>query len=146
MKEITGFKGHIVLFCKHHYGDTSNLVEKLKMIWAIRCGYPYSETDNSVLRIIANELYSIILEYSSKDAKWLQELVHERITSWIYADQKPINSLIIFYCCEIMNIQVKEKVTENKWKTLIKLPKPQKRLFKRILSGKGKYEDYKLVK
>jgi len=45
-----------------------------------------------------------------------------------------------------MNIQIKEKVTENKWKTLIKLPKPQKRLFKRILSGKGKYKDYELVK
>lgn len=31
-------------------------------------------------------------------------------------------------------------------KTIIKLPKPQKRLFKKIVSGKADYVDYRLVK
>lgn len=144
MKTIEGIKGHIVLFCKGHY-YTSDLVEGLKMIWAIRCGYGYVKEDDSSLRYIANELYSIVMEYSGKDALWLQKSLHERVMSWIYKDEVAIKNIIKFYCSEIANIQIKEKMANGKYKTIIKLPVLKKNVFKRILSGKGRYEDYKLI-
>jgi hypothetical protein len=63
----------------------------------------------------------------------------------------------MIYRKELMQLQIRE--TCKKWKdaplgvqlgkrntTLIKLPKPQKRLFKKIVKGKANYNDYKLVK
>lgn len=48
----------------------------------------------------------------------------------------------MIYRNELSQLQIRE----GKRKILIKLPKPQKRLFKRIVSGKAEYNDYKLVK
>lgn len=38
--EIKGIEGHIILLCKGHY-KYSDILEALRMIWAIRCGYDY---------------------------------------------------------------------------------------------------------
>lgn len=140
-KEI---EGHIILLCKNHYKIKEGLVESLKMIWAIRCGYEYDKKDNSSLRYIMNELYTILLPTITDHSRF-QDQLHDYITSWVYKDFTLEERVIKFYCSQISNLKVKEKISDNKWQILINLPKPKKILFNRILRGNGRYEDYKLI-
>jgi hypothetical protein len=139
--EYKDFDGHLILFCKQHYGKTDNLIEKLKMIWAIRCGYEYKEKDNSMITNIMDGLYHI-LEPTIIDKSHFQQMLHNHITSHLYKEIPAPHNIIVFYAGEIAHMQIKEKTEGKYYKTLVKLPKPQKRIFKRILEGKGKYEDY----
>ena len=148
--KVTAIQGHIILYCKSHYRvkDVS-YIEGLKRIWAIRCGYDYNEADNSMLEYIANELFNIIYEICNIDIIDFQKKLHNEICNTLYQYEKdnlPIVRVIHYYRHQIAFLQVcdynKEK---NKKKTLIKLPTPKKRLFKRILEGKGVYSDYNLI-
>lgn len=145
MLELKGFDGHIVLYCKNHYKYPKGFIAGLRMIWAIRCGYDYNEKDIFANRNIADKLYSILRDLIPNGMTHLQERIHEDIvTPWRYEGLSPLEKLISIYCSEIMNIQVKDKVGE-KYIAFIKLPKPNKRVFNRILRGNGKYQDYYLI-
>ena len=144
-KEILDLKGHIILYCKNHYTCPKGPLEGLRMIWAIRCGYPYTEGDNSCDKNIAKELYSILVELCGFSASRLQEIVHEELAyPFRYLEEKPLAKLIYIYRGEIINLQIKEKVNTN-YRWIIKLPKPNKRVFNRILRGNGRFNDYKLI-
>ena len=148
--KVNTIQGHIILYCKSHYRvkDVS-FIEGLKRIWAIRCGYDYNESDNSMLEYIANELFNIIYEICNINIIDFQKKLHNEICNTLYQYEKdnlPIVRVIHYYRHQIAFLQVcdynKEK---NKKKALIKLPTPKKRLFKKIISGKGEYSDYKLI-
>lgn len=140
---IKGFDGHIILYCKSHYTCSSGYINGLRMIWCIRCGLQYTKNDKSIDRYIANKLYSIIQQYGNITR--LQEVIHEEMdNTWRYKDYTSLEILIHVYMIEISNLQVKEKIN-NKWKSILILPKPMKRVFNRILRGNGRYEDYWLV-
>lgn len=141
--EIKGIDGHIILYCKSHYNHSGSLLEDLKKIWAIRCGYPYDKNDNSMTINILNRLYKI-LQPTIINHIHFQEQLHNHLVNWVYKDLSTFENILIFYIGNITNIQIKEKIN-NKWITLIKLPKPNKRVFNRIIRGNGRYEDYKLI-
>lgn len=142
-KEIKGFDGHIILYCKYHYNHSKNPLEDLKKIWSIRCGYPYNEKDNSAVKPIINRLYKILLS-TEIDSSSFQEQLHDHLLNWLYKEMSTIDKLIYFYMSKISNITINKQIG-NKWITLIKLPKPKKRVFNRIIRGNGRYEDYKLI-
>lgn len=140
MKE---FDGHLILLCKLHYEvEGVDFITAIKRIWAIRCGHDIETIRrNDYLENIANNLHRLILEYSNKDAKWLQELLHNELSKdyldrWV--NLNTMEKIIMFYRSEILNLTVKEGE-----KVIINLPKPKKKLFKRIIKGEGVYDDYK---
>lgn len=144
-KEFKGWEGHLILYCKRHYKCPKGFLNGLRMTWAIRCGYDYNENDKSVDRNIADRLYSILIQLVPEKSTTLQERIHEEINiSWRYEGMTSLEKIIAIYCSEIMNVQVRTKVGE-KWISFIKLPKPNKRVFNRILRGNGRYDDYKLI-
>jgi hypothetical protein len=143
MKKIIGIDGHIILYCKNHYKHSKSLIEDLKKIWAVRCGYDYNVNDNSMVINIANNLYRI-LKPTIENNERFQENLHDHIFSNLYKDLNTAERIILFYCSELCNLQVKQKIN-NKWTKLIKLPKPKKQIFNRILRGNGRYNDHKLI-
>ena len=142
--EYKGFDGHIVLYCKNHYNHSNNMLEDLKKIWAIRCGYPYRENDNSMVVNIINSLYIIVLP-TITDNRHFQEQLHDHLLKYLYNKFTIADNMLLFYMGKISNIQIKDKLPNNKWITLVTLPKPNKRVFNRILRGNGRYDDYKLL-
>ena len=136
-----GFDGHIILLCKNHYEIKKDLIESLKMIWAIRCGYNYEENNNDSLPYICNSLFEI-LKPTIKDYSFFQRKLHEYLfNEYIQDDRNTKEKLIYFYCCEIANLQVKYK-KDGDYVDIIELPKPKKDLFNKILKGEGFYEDF----
>ncbi len=147
MITLEKFEGHIVLYCKGHYNvkDVDFLVG-LRRIWAVRCGLLVEHISKRVDESIADELYRILEQTIPQRMPYLWQIIHRDIENdWKFKDLSPLERLIMIYNSEIHMTQTKEKVNKN-YKWLIKLPKPQKRLFKRIVSGKGQYNDYNLVK
>ena len=142
--EYTGLDGHLILLCKNHYKIKSGMIESLKMIWAIRCGYEYNRNDNTSLPYIANALYRILEPTIDNNYAFMSKL-HKYMTTFLYGKDNGTGSkLINFYCSEIAILTVKEKVG-LKYKIIMKLPKPKKQVFNRILNGNGRYDDYKLI-
>lgn len=150
MIELEKFQKHIVLYCKGQYnfpkGD-KGFFEGLKIIWAIRCGYDYEHCSSDVLSYIANDMYKIISKCMPNKLPHLMELLHIELTSGIGKPHNltPIEAVVHEYRSLLSNMQVKERVGK-KYKWIIKLDKPQPRLFNRILKNKGKYGDYYKVK
>ena len=148
--KVTAIQGHIILYCKNHYQvkDVS-FIEGLKRIWAIRCGYDYNEADNSMLAYIADYLFNIIYEICDIDIIDFQKRLHKEICNTLYQYEKDnlaIVRIIHYYKHQLAFLQVCDYNKEtNRIKSLIKLPTPKKRVFKRILEGKGDYSDYKLI-
>jgi len=143
--EIKGIEGHIVLLCKGHY-KYKDIVEALRMIWAIRCGYEYEFNKNgSADRYICNELFSLIQKLSPQKTPYYHEIIHAELENkWRYENLSALEQLMLVYWSELAFCKVKEKVGK-KYVNLIVLPKPKKRIFNRILRGNGKYEDYKII-
>ena len=57
-----------------------------------------------------------------------------------------IERVINYYMFQLSYITVADyNPTSRKTTMLINLPKPKKKLFKKIISGKGNYNDYKLL-
>ena len=148
--KVTTIQGHIILYCKTHYQVKGvSFIEGLKKIWAIRCGYDYEEKDNSMLKYIADELFNIIHQICNIDIIDFQKKLHNEICNNVYQYEKdnlPIVKVIHYYRNQIAFLQVcNYNKKTNKTKALIKLPTPKKRLFKRIIKGKGVYSDYNLI-
>lgn len=148
--ELTVMQGHIVLYCKGHY-KYKDFFEGLKMIWAIRCGYDYELTSKETLSYIADEMYEILLETQTPEKmRYIMEQVHRNIEPfWASEFEKnlsPIQALIWQYRSHISNMQIKASFKDkNGYYELVKLPKPNKEVFNRILRGKGRYGDYDLI-
>lgn len=150
MIELEKFQGHIVLYCKGHYKvKKTDFFEGLKMIWAIRCGYDYETFRKDILIYIANEMYEIISTCLPHKLPYLMEIIHREVgaESWTKPQGlTPIEAIIWEYRSIISGMKVKElKEGRKRYSWLVKLPKPQNKLFNRILNGKGEYEDYKKV-
>jgi hypothetical protein len=141
-------KGHIVLYCKGWYKH-EDFFDGLKRIWAVRCGYDYEHTDSRTLEYIADEMFNILWEVSSPERiKHIMRNVHRGLIPFLKSEEKltPIEALIHQYGIHLSNLQIKETDKESgKRHTLVKLPKPQKRVFNRILRGNGRYKDYELI-
>ena len=144
--KVTTIQGHIILYCKYHYQvkDVS-FIEGLKRIWAIRCGYDYEEKDNSMLKYIAEELFNIIHQICDIDFIDFQKRLHKKVGT-SNNEAPAITNIIIYYIYVLAFLTVADLNSKtNRIKPLIKLPTPKKRVFKRILKGKGVYSDYKLI-
>ena len=143
---LTPFQGHIILYCKFHYDiDGVSRIEGLKRIWAIRYGYDYNEADNSMLEYIANDLFNIIYEICDIDFIDFQKRLHKKVAT-SNNEAPAITNIIIYYIYVLAFLTVADINSKtNRIKPLIKLPTPKKRVFKRILKGKGVYSDYKLI-
>lgn len=145
MIKLDEFDGHIVLYCKGwYYQDNVDFLVGLRRIWAFRCRYDYEEDDKSIDQYIANRLYQIILETTPNiDLINFQIRVHSELAKDylnMYQGLSSIERLIKIYKSELLCLTI----VENK-KVLIDLPKVKKRVFSRILKGKGEYNDYKLI-
>lgn len=140
-------KGHMVLLCKGHYHvPTVSFIEAARKIWAIRCGYDYDPQDTTCDVHIANELYEIIRIIAPHKMENLHREIHTDIMGKFgYRHLNPRETLIYIYRSIICDVQIKEQKGERYYK-LIELPKPQKRLFKRIIKGNGRFSDYYLIK
>ena len=156
MITLDNFEGHLILYCKGHYAvNKVDFLTGLRRIWAVRCGFDVEHIDKSIDEYIANALYRIVKKVKPNKVEYLFELIHKEVSKTYlstYEGLSTIEILIMIYRSELSEAQVRESKAKLSGKpmsgytTLIKLPKPQKRLFKRIVSGKGEYNDYKLVK
>lgn len=146
LHKIEGFDGHIILYCKYHYKTKVDFLTGLRRIWAIRCGLSEEHViEGQSDEYIANSLYKLFKILNPSKAEYFHEIIHKEIENdFRYEKLKPIERLILMYRSEIMMIQIREKV-KTKYRSIVKLPKPQKLLFKKIIKGKGEYSDYKLV-
>lgn len=137
------FDGHIILFLKNHYKSKGDLFTGLRRIWAVRCNFPFDCIDKSLDTYIANRLYRILEKTQPNKIPHLHEIIHHEISKdylGTYKDLTHIEALIKIYSKELTWLTIKED-----GKTLIKLPKPKKRVFTQILKGNDKYNNYKLV-
>lgn len=148
------FDGHIILYCKGHYNlKNVDFITGLQRIWAVRCGLSINNISDSLNEYIADKLHEIFAKCNHKKLPHFHQILNKGLCdNWNYENLNAIERVIMIYRNELMSLQIKEStgtLLEKPMKgytTLIKLPKPQKRLFKRIVNGKGEYEDYKLVK
>ena len=144
--EITPIQGHIILYCKFHYdADGVSRIEGLKRLWAARCAYDYDEQDNSCLEYIANDLFKIICTISNFSIIEFQKELHKATYNYYRDEEDTIMERIVnYYIFQLAYITVAEyNPISGRTKMLLNLPKPKKRLFKKIISGKGDYNDYK---
>lgn len=146
MKEISPFEGHLILWAKNQYKvDGVDLITSIKRIWAVRCGIAIDMIDNSVLPIIASELYKLLLKVKPNlTPQHLQEQLHSEISNptFYLKDYSPMELIIWFYRNQFIDLKIKEN---NEF--LVKLPEPKYYFFEKIISGKydNKFDDYKLL-
>lgn len=159
MKEpitLEDFQGHLVLYCKGWYNTKNDVdfFDGLKRIWAVRCGYDYKPNEGDrVLEYIADSMFEIIIDCkrinSTKEMKWLMDVIHKGVSDqafWKPKNMTPTRALIWEYRTMISNLHIKERPEGKKRHVpIVKLPKPMKRVFKRIINGNGRYEDYNLI-
>lgn len=141
------FDGHIILYCKGHYSIKEvDFIVGLQRIWAVRCGLNPECANNRLNEYIADHLHEIFAKCRPTKLPYFYQIMNKGLCDeWQYKGLNAIERVIMIYYNELHQLQVKEH-NNGKFKILIKLPKPQKRLFKRIVSGKGQSNDYKLVK
>jgi hypothetical protein len=141
------FDGHIILYCKGHYNlNDVGFIVGLQRIWAVRCAVPVDSIRGSFNEYMADKMHEIFAKCRPTKLPYFHQILHKGLCDeWQYKGLSAIERVIMIYRNELMQLQIKEH-NNGKFKTLIKLPKPQKRLFKRIVSGKGQSNDYKLVK
>jgi len=102
------------------------------------CGNDAKDISKRHVLTKLSKIVSIL--YSDWSIEQVLSHVHDAITIQLYEKSSADISLIIEYVSLICHTQVKEGN-----QILIELPKPQKRLFKRIVRGNGNYNDYKLM-
>jgi len=141
------FDGHIILYCKGHYtAKDVDFISGLQRIWAVRCGLQIEHISDNIKEYIADHLHTIFVKCNPKKQEYFYQILNKGLCDeWKYEGLNAIERVIMIYSNELGQLQIKNR-TASGWHTLIKLPKPQKRLFKRIVNGKGNYNDYKLVR
>ena len=140
---LTPFQGHIIVYCKLHYGgDDVSFIDGFKRLWAVKC----KSNDDDMLDYIANYLFTIICIVSDFDAVEFQKRLHLSLFEYNPRKKSAIELIISFYIFQLANLKIaKYNPISGKTKMLINLPKTKKRVFKRILEGKGDYNDYNLL-
>ena len=141
------FDGHIILYCKSHYQVKDvDFILGLQRIWAVRCALPFDSIRGSFNEYLADKMHEIFAKCAPNKLPYFHQIMNKGLCNeWQYEGLSAIERVIMIYRNELMQLQVKESKNE-KFKTLIKLPKPQKRIFRGIVSGNEKYNDYRLVK
>ena len=140
---LTPFQGHIILYCKLHYGvDGVSFIDGFKRLWAIKC----KSNDDDMLDYIANYLFTIICTVSDFDAVEFQKRLHLSLFEYNPRKKSAIELIISFYIFQLANLKIaKYNPISGKTKTLLPLPKTKKRVFNKIITGKGDHIDYKLL-
>ena len=142
--KLDTFDGHIVLLCKNWYPVKNvDIFTGLRRIWAIRCALDLKFANNHLDENIANHMLDIILSSTQYETKHLFEMLHNELVGFKIGRPEELTSIekiILFYISIITNLQIRE---DND--ILIELPKPQKKIIKRIIRGNGRYEDYELL-
>lgn len=143
--DLEVFQGHIVLLCKGHYDYDCDFFEAIGRIWAIRCGWDYEHFTDDTYEYIADDMYNIILQCFPDNLRHIQRNIHKNLT-WSIGrpkDLTPIKALIWEYRSVISGMQIKEKPEGRmNYRFMVKLPRPKRNIFNRILRGDGKYKDY----
>lgn len=148
------FDGHIILYCKGHYNlKEVDFITGLQRIWAVRCGISVEQIRPSMNEYIADKLHEIFAKCSPQKLNYFHQILNKGLCDdWSYKGLSAIERVIMIYRNELSQLKIRESKAKISGKpmsgyvTLIKLPKPQKRLFKKIVKGKGEYNDYKNVK
>jgi len=147
--DLDVFQGHMILFIKGHYHNNDvGQLEGLRRIWALRCGLLYEHVkDGQSDEYIADELFRIIQIVLPNRANRMWETLHKELAnpSYQYHGLNSIEIVIMVYRSVLFGLEVKE-IVDGKYKWLIKLPKPKKRVFNRVLRGNTTYNDYELIK
>lgn len=153
------FDGHIILYCKSHYNVKDvDFITGVQRIWAVRCGLSVEHINSSINEYVADKMHEIFAKCNPNKLPYFHQILNKGLCDeWSYEGLSAIERVIMIYRSELRKLKIREtkeqyknlpikKRTAETITTLIKLPRPQKRLFKRIVSGKGEYNDYKLVK
>ena len=146
------FQQHIILYCKGVYNSKNiDFFEGLRKIWAIRCGYDYKNTNKDVDIYIANNMYEIISQCMPNKLPYIMEIIHREVGNQVFykpQNMTPIQAIIWEYRSLLCTMQIRERINgQKRWKWIIKLPKPKKQIFNRILRGNGNFKDYyKIIK
>jgi len=147
---VDAIDGHLILFCKGHY-KTEDLLVGLRRIWAVRCGLENQYVEHGQADThIADHMYELVEKIRPNRGPWIIQRIHKDLGELIpflnrYKDVKPIEGMISIYISEINCAQVNTHDENDVLIPIIPLPKAKKRLFNRILRGKGEYDDYKLI-
>ena len=141
---LTPFQGHIILYCKLHYGvDDVSFIDGFKRLWIAKCK---EDGSDDMLDYIANYLFEIICTVSDFDAVEFQSRLHLSLFEYNPKKKSAIELIISFYIFQLSNLKTSEYDSiSGKIKMLLTLPNPKKRVFNKIISGKGDYIDYKLL-
>ena len=141
---LTPFQGHIILYCKLHYGvDGVSFIDGFKRLWTAK--YKEDGSDD-MLDYIANYLFEIICTVSEFDAVEFQKRLHLSLFEYNPKKKSAIELIISFYIFQLSKLKISEYDSiSGKIKMLLPLPNLKKRVFNKIISGKGDYIDYKLL-
>ena len=130
MKDFSeDFYGHVILYCKNHYTCKNGLIYGLRRMFAARCGVP-SDT-NDMDDNIANRLFNLCIITTGMGAAHLMSVVHREISK--NHDGIPtLHILIKLYASYVAFSSVKD----DEGNVILKLPKPKKRVYNKILNAK----------
>lgn len=141
---LTPFQGHIILYCKLHYGvDGVSFIDGFKRLWTAKCK---DDGSDDMLDYIADYLFEIICTVSEFDAVEFQNRLHLSFLEYNPKKKTALELIISFYIFQLSKLNIVEyDSVSGKIKMLLPLPKIKKRVFNKIISGKGDYIDYKLL-
>ena len=141
--KLDPFQGHIILYCKLYYGvDGVSFIDGFKRLWAVKC----KSNDDDMLDYIANYLFEIICTVSDFDAVEFQKRLHLSFLEYNPKKKTALELIISFYIFQLSKLNVVEyDSVSGDIKTLLPLPKTKKRVFNKIITGKGDHIDYKLL-
>ena len=149
------FQGHIVWLCKGRYSSPVDFFTAIKRIWEIRFGLETDSLREGDLRYIANEMYAIVKQTQGFNEQDFQERLHKELVEGFY-EGSAIRKVIWLYRGHLCVLKIKElpskyknlpleEQVEKRYSTIVKLPKPKVRLFKKIIGGRGEFNDYENI-
>ena len=142
--KLDPFQGHIILYCKLYYGvDGVSFIDGFKRLWTAKCK---DDGSDDMLDYIANYLFEIICTVSDFDAVEFQSRLHLSFLEYNPKKKTALELIISFYIFQLSKLNVVEyDSVSGDIKTLLPLPKTKKRVFNKIITGKGDYNEYKLL-
>ena len=141
--ELTQEQTIWMYLCKGHYKrpERVDFLKAIRMLWAIRCGYDYEESDKRMYRHVADVLFELLMILEPKKQKYIHQLVHDELTSTFkYEDLTPIEIVIMCYRNHIMQALV---INRNDFELI--LGEKREDAVNKVLEGNGEYGDYKLI-
>lgn len=145
------FDGHLVLLCKGHYLKNEDFFDALRNFWGVRCGCDFGDEGDRFLENVADTMFKIMRKCNPERMEYFHEVLHRELTykPFLGLHTKPqnmshIRAVVWEYRSFLLQLKISEIVDEKRHK-LISLPKPQRRIFRRVIQGKGEYSDYKLI-